>query len=398
MSSTITTMLQPSYEQKRKILILSSEYPPNMEGGLGTHVEGLSSFLAKDYVVHVITPNILGAPSYQLYKEVHVHRVDTINNESEHLIEWIGQVNIAIVEKVLELRSEHSFQLIHAHDWLVGYAAITLKVECNVPLIITIHSTEYGRSKVNGFIGDIQHKINEIESLLLKKSDKIIVCSKGMLDEVCFIEEVKGKTTIIPNGIQIEEQNRSSSNPSYLEKKKVVLAIGRLVPEKGFQHLVQAAAIVSNQIEDVLFVLAGVGPMKKNLEKQVKRLGLESSFLFVGYVKSAEKKALIQSSDVVVIPSLYEPFGIVAIEAMKERKPVIAASIGGLKSIIKHEHDGLLVECTNRNELAQAISRILHNEQESATFGEHAYEKVRIHYSWKRVITLTKSVYNHVLR
>ena len=398
MCSTITTMLQSSNEEKRKILILSTEYPPNVEGGLGTHVVNLTSFLAKENEVHVITPSILGAPSYQLYKDVHVHRVETININIDFFIEWIGQVNLAMVEKALTLHKEKKFHFIHAHDWLVGYAAITLRIECSVPLITTFHSTEYGRSKINGRIGELYNRIVNIEQSLLTHSNKVIVCSESMLNEVCSIEDVKDKTCVISNGVDLEKYDTVSNYSRFTEKKKVVLAMGRLVPEKGFQHLVQAAAILCKENKDVLFILAGVGPIKKNLLKQVKKLGLESHFLFIGFVQGEEKKALLQSSDVVVIPSLYEPFGIVALEAMIERKPVIASPIGGLKSIVQHEHDGLLVDCTNRIELARAISRILCNDQEAATFGEHAYEKVRINYSWEKVISLTKNVYNHVLQ
>ena len=398
MCSTITTMLQSSNQEKRKILILTTEYPPNIEGGLGTHVVNLTRYVAKEYEVHVITPSILGAPPYQVYKNVHVHRVETINTKSDFFIEWIGQVNLAMVEKALALHKEKNFQFIHAHDWLVGYAAITLKVECKVPLVTTIHSTEQGRSKIIGKKGELHNRITNIEQSLLTQSNKVIVCSESMLKEVCLIEDVKDKTNVIPNGIDIEKQDIISNYSRITEKKKVVLAMGRFVPEKGFQHLVQAAAILCKEKEDVLFILAGVGPIKKNLLKQVKKLGLETHFLFIGFVQGEEKKALLQSSNVVVIPSLYEPFGIIALEAMIERKPVIASPIGGLKSIIQHEHDGLLVDCTNRNELAQAISRILCNDQEAATFGEHAYEKVRINYSWKRVISLTKNVYNYVLQ
>ena len=397
MCSTITTMLQFSNQVKRKILILSTEYPPNIEGGLGTHVVDLTSFLAKEYEVHVITPGILGAPPYQLYKNVHVHRIETINTNSDTFMEWIGQVNLAMVEKALTLHKEKNFQFIHAHDWLVGYAAITLKVEFEIPLITTIHSTERGRSKIIGKSGELHNRIVNIEQSLLTQSNKLIVCSESMLKEVCLLEDVKNKTDVIPNGVDMKKQDLVSNYSRITEKKKVVLAMGRFVPEKGFQHLVQAAAVLCKEKEDVMFILAGVGPIKKNLLNQVMKLGLESRFLFIGFVHGEEKKALLQSSDVVVIPSLYEPFGIVALEAMIERKPVIASPVGGLKSIIQHEQDGLIVDCTNRNELARAISRILDNDQEAATFGEHAYEKVRINYSWERVISLTKNVYNHVL-
>ncbi len=385
----------------KKILILSWEYPPNVVGGLSRHVEGLAKALTSiGYKIHIITTWIEELPMYERIGNIEIFRVVPLNEGDPSFIRWVGGLNLAIIHQAMDLMEEHEYALIHAHDWLVGAAAVTLKEKRILPLVTTIHATEHGRNE--GIYTEMQKKIYEQEKELIHHSDKVIICSTSMKEEVLHIFDIEPhKIVMIPNGIDTSIANIIYSKevlgkfPIHLEKK-MVFSIGRMVKEKGFHTLIEAAKEMERSRPDVYFIIAGKGPMLQEFRHRVEMLGLKNIH-FIGFVTDAEREALFKQCYLAVFPSLYEPFGIVALEAMAYSKPTIVSNVGGLKSIIHHLNTGLLMSSNNPKSFIEQATILLDNEELAIQLGESGKRMVEAMYSWKRIAEDTHRVFEETV-
>lgn len=397
-----TNMQVEKYDVKKKILMLSWEYPPNVIGGLGTHVAGLcESLIKQNYEIHLITAqDISEKPIDKEEKEgLFVYRIAPLYKQEQYFIRWIGGLNLSMWDKAVELSKHHTFSCIHAHDWLVGAAGISLKEQLDLPLITTIHATEHGRN--GGIFTEMQKFIHEKESQLINRSDSIIVCSEFMQQEVAQVFQLPtNKMTIIPNGITAQSKEKVFSNS--LERyeidttKTIVFSIGRLVKEKGFGTFLEAAKIMSASNSNLLFILAGVGPLEAEYKEYIQRNNL-LNVLMLGYLSDEQKQALYHLADIAVVPSRYEPFGIVALESLVFAKPTIVSNTGGLKSIVEHRKTGLLMETGNVNSLVEQLQYLIENPSISEAIGQNGRKLVEQLFSWNRVGEETKRVFEEVL-
>ncbi|GKU81262.1 glycosyltransferase [Niallia sp. NCCP-28] len=386
----------------KKILILSWEYPPNIVGGLGTHVAGLTNSLAKKgYEVHLITAQNIKLEELDREEKagLFVYRVKPLNSLEENFIHWVAGLNMRMWEKGMELAASIDFDCIQAHDWLVGAAAISLQKEWNVPLISTIHATEHGRN--GGIHTEMQKFIHEKESQLIQESNGIIVCSDYMKEELIRIFQVdQNKIYIIPNGVDMsfscETAYATISSLPITSEETVIFAIGRLVKEKGFGTLLEAAKKISMYNQKVCFVLAGVGPMYEEYKSYIEKNGLQSVVFLVGYLQEDKKKALYERADIVVIPSHYEPFGIVALESLVYGKPTIISNTGGLKAIVEHQKSGIVIEPANTEQLIQGIYFLLENDKKAEEIGKNGRKLVEQLFGWNRIGDETMRVFDEV--
>ena len=386
-----------------RILMLSWEYPPKSVGGLAQHVYDLTNAMAKQgHQVHVITVGEAGVPQYQLVNGVHVYRVTPYQVSSRDFVTWAMQLNVAMLEKCLEIvhNLEEPFDILHAHDWLVAYAARALKHALRLPLIATVHATEYGRN--NGLHNDLQRHISDIEWWLCYEAWKIIVCSNYMQRELQHVFQVPtDKLKVIPNGVDLENfkaKNQNIRRNDYAAAdEKIVFYVGRIVREKGVQVLLEAVPKITYYHPKTKFVIAGKGPYLTSLKRQARRMGIEERVYFVGYVNDQTRNSLYQFADAAVFPSLYEPFGIVALEAMAARTPVVVSDTGGLAEIINHGINGLKAYTGNANSLADNILHILLNPQSADKLKERAYQEVTDKYSWSEIARQTAEHYRSVL-
>lgn len=383
---------------KKRILMLSWEYPPNIIGGLARHVYGLSEGLAKKkFEIHIITTQIEDLAKYEQCGDIHIHRVKPYHEHDPNFITWVAGLNIAILEKASELAHQEPFAFVHAHDWLVGAAAQSIKAALNIPLITTIHATEHGRN--NGIFTELQKFVHEKERSLTAYSDHVIVCSEYMRKEVSQLFGVEDKNlTIIPNGIDvisIDNINRKILGKYPLQlSRRMVFSIGRIVYEKGFDTLIEAALILRETHPDVYFIIAGKGPLLEEYRLKVKELSLSDTVFFIGFVTDAERNAFFLQSKITVFPSRYEPFGIVALESMAFAKPTIVSKVGGLKSIVEHMETGLLMEPNNPYSFIEQVSLMLDNEALAHRIGAAAKEAVQAQFGWEHIAEETISVYN----
>ncbi|WP_066385515.1 glycosyltransferase family 4 protein [Neobacillus mesonae] len=381
---------QSVHQWQLKILLLCWEYPPNVVGGLSRHVFCLAVQLAgQGHEVHVLTAGNGRLPGYEKTNGVHVHRVNPINAHDEHFLVWIGGLNLAMAFKGEQLAEELKFDLIHAHDWLVGAAGIALKEVLGIPLLTTIHATEHGRN--NGIHNEIQQFIHEQELALMSASEEMIVCSQYMKESLMNIFHIEEKKMmVIPNGIEpprneIEEE---SVFPE-LTKRKYIFSIGRMVKEKGFETIIKAAEMAKEREYNYFFIVAGKGPLLETYKRQVEERGLAQQVAFIGSVTDEERDALIKGSEMIVVPSVYEPFGIVALEGMIQDKPVIVSNAGGMKGIVRHLQTGLLMNPGDAQSLLDQIGFLVNNRKTACEIGINGGKVARGLYGWGRIAAET---------
>ncbi|RLI28111.1 glycosyltransferase family 1 protein [Candidatus Bathyarchaeota archaeon] len=387
---------------KLRVLMFSWEYPPRVVGGISPHVYYVSKNLAKNGVeIYVVTCDFPGAPSREVVDGVHVLRVDSYKNPAPDFATWIYLMNMNMRKEAAELirNLDGEVDILHAHDWLVASATIGLKHVFRIPLVATIHSTEFGRR--NGIHTDYERMIHETERWLTYEAWKVICCSNYMVSHVAWVFGVPSdKLIMIPNGVnaadfQINFNKEEFRRKYALPEEKLVLFVGRLVYEKGAQVLIEAVPKILSKV-NAKFVIVGDGYMRDPLLKRVQAMGLLHKVLFTGFVDDWTLKRLYNCADVCVVPSLYEPFGITALEAMASKAPLVASDTGGLSEIVEHDRTGVKVYVNNPDSLAWGVTRILLNPDYAEMLKENAYRKVLREYDWNGISIRLKNLYSVV--
>lgn len=386
-----------------KILMLTWEYPPRVVGGIARVVNDLSKRLIKDgHEVTVVTYREGNTPYYELDKGVKVYRVDNFMIKSNNFIDWVMQMNFNMVAKASEImQKEGNFDVIHAHDWLVAYAAKTLKHSYNIPIVSTIHATEAGR---NSGIRDEQQKyINDTEWMLTYESTEVIVNSNYMKGE---LQRLFGlpfeKINVVPNGVNLLSFSGIDRDYEFrrkyaMDNEKIILFMGRLVYEKGIQHLIAAMPKILSTYNDAKLIIAGKGGMLDELKAQADSLGLGAKVYFAGYMNGKDVQKLYKAADISVFPSTYEPFGIVALEAMLAERPVVVSDAGGLNEIVQHRENGMKCYSGNANSIADSILELLYDQQLCTNVVKKAKAKVKNEYNWNKIAQDTHFIYQKAI-
>ena len=386
-----------------KILMLTWEHPPRIVGGIARVVHDLSKRLIKDgHDVTVVTYRDGDTPYYENDKGVEVYRVDNYMIRPNNFIDWIMQLNFNMVAKASELIVKNGkFDVIHAHDWLVANAAKTLKHSYDLPLVSTIHATEAGRN--SGIYDDTQRYINDTEWLLTYESTEVIVNSNFMKGHVQGLFGLPfDKIDVIPNGINLNnftgiERDYDFRRQYAADNEKIILYMGRLVYEKGINHLIAAMPKILDKYHDSKLVIAGKGGMLDELKEEAEALGIGDKVYFTGYLNAKQVQKMYKCADVAVFPSTYEPFGIVALEAMLAGVPTVVSDVGGLDEIVKHGVTGMKSYAGNANSIADSILALLYDHQLAATVVKNAKSTVKELYNWNKIAQDTHFVYQKAI-
>ncbi len=387
------------------VMMLTWEFPPRIIGGISPHVYHLSRSLAKCGVsVYVVTCDFPGAPQHEVLDGVEIFRIDSYKNPSPNFATWIYLMNINMQKEAAALvnRLGGEIDIFHAHDWLTANAGIGLKHVFRKPLLTTIHSTEIGRR--DGIHLDYERMIHETEAWLTYEAWKIICCSGYMVSHVRWAFDLpEDKLAMVPNGVDIQDYdgNKSADLSEFrakfaLPEERIVLFVGRLVYEKGIHVFVNAVPRVLSQV-NAKFVVVGNGYMQGALSNLAKAMGLAHKVVFTGFVDDSTLKNLQKCADVSVVPSLFEPFGIVALEAMAANTPVVVSDTGGLAEIVEHDVTGVKVYPDNPDSLAWGIKRVLLDEDFAERIRNSAFKRVKEDYNWGKISQQTKTVYEKVL-
>ena len=386
-----------------KILMLTWEYPPRIVGGIARVVYDLSHKLVKEgNEVTVVTYKEGDVPEYENDKGVKVYRVENYMIHPNNFTDWIMQLNFNLTSKASQIINEQGkFDCIHAHDWLVAYSAKTLKDAYKIPIVSTIHATEAGRN--SGIHDDVQRYINDTEWLLTYESSEVIVNSNYMK---CELQRLFGlpfeKINVIPNGINLTNFNGIDRDYDFrrkyaMDNEKIILYIGRLVYEKGIQHLIAAMPKIINGYNDTKLIIGGRGGMYDELKEQARALGIENKVYFTGYLSSKEVQKMYKCADIAVFPSTYEPFGIVTLEAMLAGVPTVVSDIGGLDEIVDHGVTGMKSYAGNANSIADSVLTLLYNHQLCDNIVKNAKAKVKKEFNWNKITQDTYFTYEKAI-
>ena len=387
-----------------KILMLTWEYPPRIVGGIARVVHDLSKRLIKDgHAVTVVTyRDNADVPEYENDKGVNVYRVDNYMIHPNNFIDWIMQLNFNMLSKATEIiNKEGGFDVIHAHDWLVTYAAKSLKNAYDIPIVATIHATEAGRN--SGIHDETQRYINDTEWLLTYEATEVIVNSNYMKNEIQRLFGLPfDKINVIPNGINLSnftgiERDYDFRRQYAMDNEKIILYVGRLVYEKGVQHLIAAMPKILSNYNDAKLIIAGRGGMMDELRAEASNLGLNDKIYFTGYLNSKQVQKMYKCADVAVFPSTYEPFGIVALEAMLAGVPTVVSDVGGLDEIVTHGVDGMKSYAGNANSIADSVTALLYDHQLATNVSKKAKQKVKDQFNWEKIAQDTHFTYEKAI-
>ncbi len=386
------------------VMMLTWEFPPRIIGGISPHVYYLSRSLAKNGVkVYVVTCDFPGAPTHEVIDGVEVFRTDSYKNPSPDFATWVYLMNMSMQKETATIvRGLGGVDVFHAHDWLVATAGIGLKHVFRKPFFATIHSTEIGRR--NGIHFDYERMIHETEAWLTYEAWKVICCSEYMISHVRWAFGLpEDKLVMVPNGVNAEVYAKNGKGDLgqfrerfALPEEKIVLFVGRLVYEKGIHVLVNAFAKVLEKANAKL-VIVGNGYMKEQLSSLVNNRGLSHKVMFTGFVDDETLRKLQMCANVSVVPSLFEPFGIVALEAMAARSPVVVSDTGGLSEIVQHDESGVKVYVNDPDSLAWGIAKVLTDDDYANRVRTNAYRRIQEKYNWDKIAQQTKGIYQNVL-
>jgi glycogen synthase len=384
-----------------RVLMLSWEYPPRLVGGLGRHVHRLSRALVDEgHEVTVISREHPDSPPDDFKDGVRVVRVGDYPPiiTFDDLVPWVLQLNLAVQEQATRVALQGDFDVVHAHDWLVAYAAAAVKNTFGLPLVGTIHATEFGRHQGH-LPGPMNKLIHQVEWWLTYEARRVITCSRYMADQVHEIFELPSeKQDVIPNGVDLSDFDRPADADEIRHQmvrgdERMLFFAGRLEYEKGVQTILDALPLLESKGHKARLFVAGVGTHAEALQARVQELGLGDRVTFLGFIPESELRRYYAAADVALVPSLYEPFGMVALETMAADTPCIVADTGGLKELVVHDATGLRFTPGDATDLAATIDRLFTDAKLHHRLTVDARRMLDEQFNWRAIARRTVDVY-----
>ena len=422
------------------------EFPPHIAGGLGTACYGMTRGLARNGVeVVFVMPRAYGDEDQRFVRVVNASDVETIGTRdhefSEELLEKVSFIHIdsnmlpyispeeyaayhdefvrsgrthewtdvwkqrytfsgkyganlmeevaryAMVAAQVVKDLEGQFDVIHAHDWLTYFAGIAAKRVSGKPLVVHMHATEFDRSGEN-----INRRVYAIEKAGMQAADRVIAVSELTRRIVIGKYGIPAeKVVTVHNAVRFGESE--DAVPERAVKDKVVTFLGRITYQKGPDYFVEAAAKVLQRVPDVRFVMAGSGDLMNHVVRRVAQLGIADRFHFTGFLKGGEVQRMFRLSDVYVMPSVSEPFGISPLEAMRSGVPVIISRQSGVAEVLDY---AIKVNYWDVDALADAIYGLLTYPALGRMFASKGLEEVT-GLKWTNAAAKIKTVYETVV-
>jgi glycogen synthase len=390
-----------------RVLMVSWEYPPLVVGGLGRHVEALARELAaQGHEVRVVTRGDTACGRVEVVDGVRVARAAldplAIDFTTESLLAWAQASEHAMLRAALPMIRRWRPDVVHAHDWLVAQTAITLAETTGRPLVATVHATEAGRHQ--GWLPrPLNLAIHSVERWLARRAATVITCSTSMHDEVSRLFELPAdRVDVVPNAIdamrwRVGPAAGRAERARYPGRGPLLVYAGRLVHEKGVQTLLAAVRELRGGYPGMQLVVAGAGAHEPALRAQARRLRIARAVHWRGFVPEAELPALLAAADAVVVPSFYEPFGIVALEAAVCGAPLVVARTGGLHDLAGA---GVAVAAFPAGDVAAltvAVGTVLADPEAAARAARRARRIVARDYTWPAVAARTVAAYERAL-
>ncbi|MBP2323543.1 glycogen(starch) synthase [Kibdelosporangium banguiense] len=392
-----------------RVLMLSWEYPPVVVGGLGRHVHALATHLTgQGHEVVVLCRHQAGtdASTHPATDEVlEGVRVIRVAEDPPHLVferdlvAWTLAMGHAMVRAGLSLLDGWRPDVIHAHDWLVTHPAVTLAEYTGKPLVATLHATEAGRH--SGWLSQpLNQQVHSVEWWLANRADALVTCSAAMRAETAHLFDLNlDGITVIHNGIAPRSWRvpaatvRATHQRHNPEGGPMLLFFGRLEWEKGVQDLIAALPRVRRSHPGTRLVVAGKGRHGPELVEDARRARVRRSVDFVGHLTDRQLVAALAAADVVVLPSRYEPFGIVALEAAAAGAPLVASTAGGLGEVVIDGETGLSFAPGDIDGLTASVRSVLDDPAAARRRARAAKARLSSDFDWARIAAATAEVY-----
>jgi glycosyltransferase involved in cell wall biosynthesis len=410
--------------------VLVYEYPPKIVGGLGTYAAEITrKFVLLDHDVTVFTMNddTGSLPTRELWRGIEIHRplhIDVSDSLPDviaedirkwgrgiHLFSKILVYNYLTASKMVNelVRSEgYLFDIVIAHDWLSAMGGIAIKRELDLPFVFHVHSSEKGRTMGNG-----SEVVSNVELRAAQTADLIVTVSNAMKEELIGLGFPSEKIRVVYNGVDPQKYSREEVSDEKVQAVRqqyglkdndvMLLFLGRLVWVKGVDKLIAAMPHVLEKIPNAKLVIVGIGDMREYLERMVQNLKLQDVVKFrFEFISEEERIAHYAACDVAAFPSIYEPFGIVALEAMSMQKPVVvgATGVSGMREIVVpsgQEQCGFHVNPNDPADVAWGIVSAVQDPQRRLQLGQNGRKKVLQEFSWDVIAKKTIQVYNELL-
>ena len=388
-----------------RVLMLSWEFPPRGTGGVAAQVAGLGSALAAaghDVVVLTVAdrPAELNARPPDGVRVLRT-LVDLPWLPPVETVTRVASANHSVTRLGVRLHDDLEGwepEIVHGHDWQLGWAADSLAARYEVPFVLTMHGTERVRHGGQLPLGH-PTDINSIEWWLAFEAQRLIAPTRFIVEQLITGFELDLDHVVhIPNGIDpMSWRPAGRTTTSEGPRPPLVVSWGRVRYEKGFQVLARAMHELRGRVPDVHAVIAGRGSYLPELQTQIDVEGVSDIVDLAGFLGDTDLRALVHRSGCVVIPSLYEPFGIVALEALAAGAPLIVARTGGLAELVAGTHAGVTFEPGNPDDLADAVEQVLSNDELAAILVANARDLVERKYAWSAIARRTADVYSAVI-
>ncbi|RLG93409.1 glycosyltransferase family 1 protein [Candidatus Bathyarchaeota archaeon] len=412
-----------------KLAVLVYEFPPKIVGGLGTYAAEITrKFVMMDHDVTVFTMNddVISLPTREIWRGIEIHRplhIDVSDSLPDVIAEDVKKWGrgIQFFSKILvynylsaaklinELVKKESFKydLVIAHDWLSVIAGITVKKQLGLPMVFHVHSTEQGRTLGHGskVVSSIEHRGGQT-------ADLVITVSYAMREELLSLGFPRDKVEVCYNGVDPEKYSPEKIDPNKVKALRerygikdedlMLFFIGRLVGVKGVDKLVMAMPHVLQSVPNAKLVIVGLGDLQDYLQRLVNMLKLQDAVkLRFEFIPEEERILHYAACDVAVFPSLYEPFGIVALEAMSMERPVVvgAAGVSGMREIVipcGEEQCGYHINPNNPADIAWGIVNAVQDPERRKFLGKNGRKRVLSEFTWDKIAEQTLKLYERV--
>ena len=403
------------------------EYPPQLVGGLGTYAEYITHELVElGHDVSVFTLNHGNLKTREIMTGVEVHRpmiADASNVfpmfVTDDLLKWgtnIRFFNDIFIYNVLSAtkfinglikKEGYKFDIACVHDWLSSIAGIITKNETKLPVVFHVHSTEWGRSGGQG-----SEVVSHLEQATSRLADRIITVSYAMRDDLVRHGWAESKIGVVWNGVDPERYNPQNCKQEQIDAIRekygiakdwnLLLFVGRLTWVKSVRNLVQAIPAVLKEYPKTKLVILGKGEEQKDIVEMATRLGIRENIVYrFEFVPEDERILHYAASDVCIFPSIYEPFGIVSLEAMAMEKPIVVGAqgvVGFREQVVSSgpNQTGIHINGEDPNDIAWGIKETLTDPKRAKVWGENGRKRVLELFTWRKVAEQTIDIYKSI--
>ncbi len=404
------------------------EYPPQLVGGLGTYAEYITQeFVEIGHDVSVFTLNQGDLKTRDVFKGVEIHRpviADASNVfpffVTDDLKKWgtnIRFFNDIFIYNILSAtkfinglikKEKYHFDIVCVHDWLSSIAGLVIKNELKMPVVFHTHSTEWGRAGGAG-----SEVVSHLENAIAQSSDRILTVSYSMQQDLVRHGWPAGKISVVWNGVDPEKYNPRKYERYEIAKIReryrvpsdwnMLLFVGRLTWVKSVRNLLVAMPNILREYPNTKLVILGKGEEQRDIQETAERLGIRDRIVYrFDFVPEYERILHYAAADVCVFPSVYEPFGIVSLEAMAMERPVVVGArgtVGFREQVINSgtEQNGIHINGEDASDIAWGIKEVLRNPDKARNWGENGRKRVLELFTWRKVAEETLKIYESLL-